>query len=209
MLWGAHLGGLELRKGDGDGGVSIAGRFPYNKPAVLTDGGRRGRPKKERIASKAFRYRIEEPSEHGGKKDIHFLVGHDYGKPLASVRAGTLDLRDTEEAVLFTAIITREMQRAAYVQDFLAGFNAGLVIGLSPGFRLPPERNVPNAETIEEEDPAEGRAIIRTVLEALLYEFSAVTRPAYPEAQIEARNWETAGASGGHLVRRPAAYRWR
>ena len=208
MLWGAHLGGLELRK-DGDGGVSVAGRFPYNSPAVLTDGGRRGRPKKERIASKAFRYRIEEPSEHGGKKDIHFLLGHDYGKPLASVRAGTLDIRDTEEAVIFTALITREIQRAAYVQDFLAGLNAGLIIGLSPGFRLPPERNVPNAETIEEEDPAEGMAIIRTVHDALLYELSAVTRPAYPEAQIEARSWQPNRSPTRRLVHRPAAIRWR
>ena len=207
MLWGAHLGGLELRK-DGGGNVSIAGRFPYNSPAVLTDGGRRGRPKKERIGPKAFRYRIEEPSEHGGKKEIHFLVGHDYGKPLASVRAGTLDIRDTEEAVYFTAVITLELQRASYVQDFLSGLAAGLVLGLSPGFRLPPERNSPDAETIEEEDPDEGMAIIRTVNDALLYEFSAVTRAAYPEAMIEARNWQPVHQEAARLARHHSE-RWR
>jgi len=61
---------------------------------------------------------------------------------------------------------------------------------------MPPERAVPadEAERITEEpdNPAEGqnRAIIRTVLQALLYELSIVTRPAFPEAQVEARSWE-------------------
>jgi len=76
---------------------------------------------------------------------------------------------------------------------------AGLAVGLSPGFRIPPARAVPDAEEVEEEpddgsldedgNPRRG-AIIRTVLSALLYELSVVTRPAYPEAQVEARNWQ-------------------
>lgn len=206
MLWGGASGGLELREG-GNGSVSIAGRFPYNSPAVLSDGGRRGRPRKERIGPKAFRYRIEEPSDHGGKKDIHFLVGHDYNRPLASTRAGTLDIRDTDEAVFFTALITQELQRASYVQDFLASFYTGLMIGLSPGFRIPPERVSPNAESVEEEDQAEGMALIRTVHDALLYEMSAVTRPAYPEAQIEARHWGQIASDQRRSVHH--TYRWR
>ncbi len=186
MLWGGHGGGLELRK-RASGAMALHGRFPYNRRAVLSDGGRTGRPKKEVIASRAFAYRVDDPNE-----DIHFLVGHSYDRPLASRGAGTLDIRDGAEALVFEAVIAPEMQAVSYVQDFLAGFAAGLIMGLSPGFRIPPKRAVEEAETVEEEDPKEGDALIRTVHHALLYEVSAVTRPAYTDAQIEARNWTPA-----------------
>ena len=192
MLEGFAGGGLELRK-RASGALALQGSFPYGKRAVLSDGGRSGRPKKEVIAPKAFAYRIDTPSEHGGKKDIHLLSGHDFGKPLASVRSGTLDSQDSEDAVTFTATITEEMQEVSYVKDVLAAVSAGLAVGISPGFRLPPKRAVPNPEKVEDEghDPDNGahNAIIRTVMAALLYEMSIVTRPAYPETQIEARNW--------------------
>lgn len=184
MLWGAHNGGLELRR---EGGATrLRGRFPYGKPAVLSDGGRTGRPRKEVIAPRAFAYRVDRPEE-----DIHFLVGHSYDRPIASRGAGTLNLRDTEEALLLEILIADELREVGYVRDFLGGFSAGLILGLSPGFRIPPERVEPDAEEVEEEDPDEGMAIIRTIKSALLYEISAVTRPAYPEAQIEERNWQT------------------
>ncbi|WP_085307943.1 HK97 family phage prohead protease [Planktotalea arctica] len=192
MLEGFAGGGLELRK-RASGALALQGRFPYNQRAVLSDGGRTGRPRKEVIASKAFSYRIETPSEHGGKKDIHLLSGHDFGKPIASVRSGTLDITDSDDAVTFTATITEEMQEVSYVKDVLAAVSAGLAVGISPGFRLPPKRAVPEPEKVEDEgmDPENGahNAIIRTVLQALLYEMSIVTRPAYPTTQIEARNW--------------------
>jgi HK97 family phage prohead protease len=187
VLFGAIDGGLEQRRKKGGAG-RLVGRFPYGKPAVLSDGGRTGRPRKEVIASRAFSYRVDRPEE-----DIHFLAGHSYDRPLASRGAGTLDLRDTTEALYFQAVITAEMQEVSYVRDFLAGFAAGLIMGLSPGFRIPPKRAVEDAETVEDEghDPENGahNAIIRTVHHALLYEISAVTRPAYQEAQIEERNW--------------------
>ncbi len=188
MLHSFDSGGLEIRK-RASGALALRGRFPYNKPAILSDGGRTGRPRKEVIAPRAFAYRVERPN-----KNIHLLVGHDYGKPLASRGAGTLELHDSDEALTFSAEITPEMQEVGYVRDFLAAHSAGLIVGLSPGFRIPPKRAVEKAETVEDEghDPANGahNAIIRTVHEALLYELSAVTRPAYPEAQVEARNWE-------------------
>ena len=183
MLHGFSEGALELRAAP-DGSQSLKGRFPYNKPAVLSDGGRSGRPRKEVIAPGAFSYRVDDEDE-----DIHLLVGHSYDRPLASRAAGTFLLRDTPAALTFTATITAEMQRVSYVQDFLGGYAAGLITGISPGFRIPPERVVPEAERTDEEDPKLGMALIRTVLQALLYELSVVTKPAYPEAQIEARNW--------------------
>lgn len=187
MLTGFADGGLELRK-RASGALALQGRFPYGKRAVLSDGGRTGRPKKEVIAPHAFAYRVDRPEE-----DIHFLVGHSFDKPLASRGAGTLGLVDADDALTFTATITPEMQEVSYVKDMLASIAAGLTLGLSPGFRLPPKRAVPEPEKIEDEghDPVNGahNAIIRTVLAALLYEISIVTRPAYPEAQVEARNW--------------------
>lgn len=193
MLWGGHSGGLEVRR-SGDGSHRLRGSFPYGKAAVLSDGGRTGRPRKERIAPRAFRYRVEKPDE-----DIHLLGGHDFNRPLASKSTGTLKLTDTDTALTFDAMISAEMAEVTWVRDILAAIGAGLAIGISPGFRIPPQRAVPKAEEVTEEpddgsldedgNPRRG-ALIRTILEALLYELSIVTRPAYPEAQVEARNWQ-------------------
>ncbi len=211
MLTGFADGGLELRK-RASGAMALRGRFPYGKRAVLSDGGRSGRPRKEVIAPRAFAYRVDRPEE-----DIHLLIGHSYDRPVASRAAGTLDLVDSDDALTFTATITPEVQEISYVKDMLANVSAGLTIGVSPGFRLPPKRAVAESEKVEDEgsDPERGmhNAIIRTVLQALLYELSIVTRPAYPEAQIEAeqieaRNWEPT-QSGLILPKAHSSYRWR
>lgn len=130
MLWGGHEGGLELRK-RASGALALHGRFPYGKRAVLSDGGRTGRPRKEVIAPRAFSYRVERPEE-----DIHLLIGHSYDRPLASRGAGTLELADSDDALTFTANITTEMQEVSYVDDFLRTMRAGLIVGISPGFRI-------------------------------------------------------------------------
>lgn len=197
MLYGGHAGDLELRRAGGK--TRLRGKFPYGRTAVLSDGGRNGgKPKKERIAPRAFAYRLELPSE-----DIHLLSGHRYDRPIASRSAGTLDIRDTPEAVVFEAVIPPELEDVTWVRDALTAFKAGLVVGLSPGFRLPPQRTVKNAETIEQEPDdgtidADGQprrgAIIREIHHALLFEMSLVTVPAYPDTQIEMRNWNCAAA---------------
>lgn len=180
----AALGELELRAAGGSGARRIRGRFPYGKRAVLSDGGRTGRPRKEVIAPKAFAYRVEK------REQIHLLVGHSYDRPLASTGNGSLLLRDTADALTFEARIAPELERAPYFQDFWAAFLAGLIAGISPGFRIPPPAAVPpeEAEKIEEEDPAEGRALIRTILQALLFELSLVVMPVYRETEVEARS---------------------
>lgn len=183
MLFAAPDGGLELRA-ERDGSHRLSGRFPYGKLATLSDGGRRGRPRKETFASRAFSYNVAREDI-----DISLLVGHSFDKPLASRKAGTLELTDTDDALSFTAIITRAVAETSFARDALALIAAGLAVGLSPGFRIPPERAVPDAEKVEEEDPALGSALIRTITAALLYELSIVTRPAYSEAQVELRNW--------------------
>lgn len=209
LFGGLDSGGLEIRRA-ADGSHRLRGRFPYNKPAVLSDGGRTGRPRKEVIAPRAFAYRIERP-----KEDIHLLVGHSYDRPLASKLTKTLALTDTEEALLFDAIITREISETSYGRDLIAMLLSGLAIGLSPGFRIPPERAVEEAEKVIEEEynPSRGMygAIIRMILEALLYELSIVTRPAYDEAQVELRNWKSPSDREGLSERGPylPLARWR
>jgi HK97 family phage prohead protease len=139
--------------------------------------------------------------------DIHLLVGHDFGQPLASRQAGSLSLESTRSALTFEAELSEEVLSTSHGRDAMAMLSAGLIGGISPGFRIPPERTVPNAETIEEEDPSEGTAIIRTINEAILFELSLVTRPAYPDTQVEARNWEPT-IKTDDLKRNPT-YRWR
>jgi Escherichia/Staphylococcus phage prohead protease len=182
MLFGFHAGGLEVRRKHG-GGVGLSGSFPYNSRAVLSDGGRTGRPRKEEFAPGAFSYSVDSDAE------IHLLVGHSFDKPLASRGAGSLSLVDTPEALAFSAEIAPEMADVGYVRDALSGLAAGLIVGISPGFRIPPERTVANAETVAEENPALGTALIRTINAAILFELSLVTRPAYSETQVEARSW--------------------
>lgn len=181
MEHGFHKAELELRRRS-SGAVALRGRFPYGKAAVLTDGGRRGRPKKEVFAPRAFAYRVDRPDE-----DIHLLIGHSYDRPLASRSAGTLALTDSDDALSFEAEIGPELQEAGYIQDALAGLRAGLIVGISPGFRIPPERVEPDAETVSEEDPRLGMALIRMINAALLYELSLVTRPAFSETEVEER----------------------
>lgn len=55
------------------------------------------------------------------------------------------------------------MMDVSFVGDALAALAAGLIVGISPDFRIPPQQTVPNAEEVTEEDPSEGRALIRTI----------------------------------------------
>lgn len=177
-----YSGGLELRDA-GDGSRRLSGRFPYNSRAVIHSGGNGRKPRKEQFAPKAFDYAINDPA-----RDIHVLVGHSFDKPLASKTAGTLLFNDTLEALLFEVIITEEVQRTSWWQDFLAAFMAGLIVGISPGFRVAPPEAVAKAEETTEEDPGEGNALIRTIFAAILFELSFVTRPAYPDTTLDLRS---------------------
>jgi HK97 family phage prohead protease len=181
----------------------LKGRFPYGRRATLSDGGKTGRPQKEEFASRAFSYRVDRPDE-----DIHLLIGHSYDRPIASRGAGTLTLNDRDDALTFEAMLDEETQEISWVADFLRAFNAGLIRGISPGFRLPPPRAVAKAEEVIEEDPAEGTALIRVILQALLYELSMVTRPAYDETEVEAEERSAGGVILPPRITHPLN-RWR
>lgn len=173
--------GLELRAA-GDGSRRLSGRFPYRKRAVMDSGGNGRRPRKEEFGPRAFSYAVED-----AERDIHLLIGHSFDKPLASRKAGTLSLRDGDDALAFEAILTPDILRTSFGQDFLAMFAAGLVGGISPGFRVAPPEAVAKAEETIEEDPVEGNALIRQIWAAVLFELSMVTRPAYHETETDLR----------------------
>lgn len=183
MLWGGHFAPMEIRA---EGGAThLTAVFPYGRETELAPG------RREVIASRAFAERIEAGEE------IHLLSGHDYNKPLASRAAGNLDVRDVGPGLEISATIEGNTSWAA---DFIAAQRAGLIRGLSPGFRVDQ-----GGERIERRSDG----ILRTITRAALFEISAVTRPAYPAAQIEARAWKA------HQDRQPyrgatyALNRWR
>ena len=184
-----YSAGLELRAA-GDGTRRLSGKFPYNRRAVLDAGGKGRRPKKEQFAPRALSFAVDDP-----ERDIHLLSGHSFDRPLASKKARTLILKDTDAALTFEAILTPEIQEASWAKDFLAAFAAGLVGGISPGFRVP---DMDGAEATDEEDPKEGDALIRTIFAAVLFELSLVTRPAYHETDVSLRQfqWDRQPASG-------------
>jgi len=194
--------GLELRAA-GDGTRRLKGRFPYKKRAIIDSGGNGRRPKKEEFAPRAFSFAVDDPD-----REIHLLSGHSFDKPLASKKARTLLLTDSDDALSFEAILTPDIQRTSWAADFIAAFAAGLIGGISPGFRVAPPEAVDNPEETTEEDPAEGNALIRTIFAAVLFELSMVTRPAYPETETDLRSFDPTCDRGAAQYHR-AMRRWR
>jgi HK97 family phage prohead protease len=182
MLHGVASGALELRASDG--GVRVSGRFPYGQETELVPG------RFEVFEARAFAGRIE------AGEDIHLLSGHDFNRPLASRSAGSLEVHETDQALEFEARIEGG---TSWATDFLAAHKAGLIRGLSPGFRVPS-----GGETIERR----GNGLLRRVTRAELFELSTVTRPAFESAQVEARSWAADKVVADHNDIHPLN-RWR
>ncbi|MDB5663554.1 HK97 family phage prohead protease [Cypionkella sp.] len=173
-IW--EVDGLEVRQQRGR--PRIFGRFPYNAWAVLSD---RGAVRKESIEPGAFSYTLEDPLQ-----EISLLFGHSFDKPLASRLGGSLTFEDSEDFLSFIAEIPEGAERASHVVDALAMLGAGLIKGISPGFRVPPKDVVPNAERLVPE-PGNPKVFIRMLAKLVLYELSLVTRPAYESSSAELR----------------------
>lgn len=121
------LSGLEVRQQNKR--PTIVGRFPYRELATLAD---RGKIRKETILPGAFSFALSDP-----KREVNLLVGHDFGKPVASKLGGTLEFNDTEEFLEFFAAIPPGLERATHITDLLVMLGQGLIKGISPGFRVP------------------------------------------------------------------------
>ena len=112
-------------------------------------------------------------------------------KPFAfSAMLPRLALADSPEALTFEAVLPPEGEQTSWQQDFMRAHAQGLLRGLSPGFNVLPKSMNPQAEA-EAANPAIPGTTIRTIAAALLGEFSAVTRAAYPDTILEARDDET------------------
>ena len=169
---------LETRQ-EGDGRRRIRGSFPYAGMATIAD---RGRTRKERIKPGAFRYAIDDP-----ESEISLLRGHAFDRPLASKHGKTLELVDSAYELHFEAVLPPDDAMPSWVTDTVRAIDAGLMLGLSPGFRVPPASAVPNAEELVPEPDNPG-VMIRQINAAVLYELSVVTRAAYRAARVELRH---------------------
>jgi HK97 family phage prohead protease len=120
MLYGAPIT-FEIRTEGG--ATTLRGAFPYGAETTLGNG------RRERFAARAFRSRLD------AGENVFLLAGHDPEKPLASTEAGSLTLRDDDDALHIEA---RVVPSTSWANDALAALAAGLTKGLSPGFRVPP-----------------------------------------------------------------------
>ena len=179
---GVYAVDLEVRQ-DGER-PTITGRFPYGSMATIAASGRRQR---ERFSPGAFAPALDLEGQ-----EINFLLGHDMARPLASRNAGTFILVDTPTALTFTAVLPAEGEQTSWQRDFMLAQGQGLLRGISPGFNVLPKARYPSAE-VDEPEPGRPGLFVRTINLAALGEFSAVTRPAYPDTSLEARDDDAGG----------------
>lgn len=187
---GYFPGELELRQSER--GRELVGSFPYDSQATIRD---RGRVRKERFAHGAFDFALQDET-----REIHLLVGHSYDKPLAVRTKGTLTLESNAERLSFRATLPTEIEQPTYMRDTLMQMRAGLIGGISPGFRVPPSSVVGNAEELVDE-PGNPGVQIRVINAAVLYELSLVTRPAYDETEVDVRSDQNVQLIAAHQPR--------
>ena len=169
-------GQLEIRQVGG--ARLLSGTFHYNSLGTTSD---RGRVRKESFSSRAFRFAIEDTN-----RKIDLLVGHDWSRPIASRQSGSLSIVDADDAVRFEAKLPDEALTPSWVLDAEKAILNGTMVGLSPGFRVPPVSVVPNAERLIPE-PGNPAVQIRQINDAVLREFSIVTASVYDDALVELR----------------------
>ncbi|WP_313469501.1 phage major capsid protein [Lysinibacillus sp.] len=111
--------------------------------------------------------------------NVILLHGHDYSKPLASVKAGTLKLEVDEIGLRFEAIL----QDTTYANDIYKNIQAGIIDSMSFGFEM----------GIDSFDKDEDGIVTRSIEKMkALHEISIVTIPAYDESnvQVNTRSYE-------------------
>ncbi|MEK5331044.1 phage major capsid protein [Lysinibacillus sp. FSL W8-0992] len=104
--------------------------------------------------------------------NVILLHGHDYGKPLASVKADTLKLEVDEIGLRFEATL----QDTTYANDIYKNIQAGIIDSMSFGFEI----------GVESFDKNEDGVITRSIEKVkALREISIVTVPAYNESNVK------------------------
>ena len=210
-------GQLEIRA-RGDTRV-LSGRFPYNRTATVRSS---GKIRKERIAGRAFGWQIREFEKLQGelaqaikegvdqarreiieeqleRRNVHILSGHEYSKPLGDMKRGTARIVDGDDAIRFEVDLPDERDMPTYMLDTIKEIRTGRAGGLSPGFRIPPKNIIPDAEELVDEIGNPG-VQIRVVKQAVLYEMSIVTRPAYGSTDLDIRAVYGSGTTNSRRV---------
>ena len=159
-------------------GRRLSGSFKYGSLATVRD---RGRVRKETFARRAFEFAVKDPDH-----EIDLLVGHRFDEPLASKLSGTLLLKDSDNALTFVTELPIERAQTSWMRDTVLAVRGGLIRGISPGFRVPPATVVANAEELIPE-PGNPDVQIRRIIQAVLFELSLVTRPAYTDSEVDLR----------------------
>ena len=147
-------------------GRGLSGAIFYDMDTVISD---TESIRKERYSPGAFDFAIED-----GTREINLIMGRSYDRPLASRRAGSLQLEDGPDALRFNVDTLPE---TSYVNDFRSQVAAGSAsFGVTPLFSIPPPETVPDAVTIIPEPGSTNGAQIRVVRQAVLQGIAVVAR---------------------------------
>ncbi len=199
-------GGFEIRVRDRGGGRVLSGKFPLGKTATIRS---KGRVRKERFAPDSMSWQVREFAKLQGeladvmkssldearkqilierledaieKRNTFLLVGHDYNRAVADMRSGTLAVTHKADAVEIEAELPDVADMPSWVRDAVLAVQGKQLRGISPGFQVPAkggERLVPEA--------GDGDAMVREITDAVVFEYSLVARPAYPQTEVDAR----------------------
>lgn len=135
---------------------------------------------RERFAPGAVRRSVQEIA--GGRDpDLLFLVEHDWGRMLGRTSSGTLELRHRDEGLDFAL----DVPDITDGRDLMTLVRRGDMRAMSFQFRA--------AVTDWTEEEIDGELVqVRTVVDADLYEVSAVHSPAYPQTKLQAASLKRA-----------------
>ena len=229
--FGVWAGELEIRQ-RGSARI-LSGSFPYGKLATVADRGRRRKERIEpgafdfqldrfaevareiqAIQSQAVAEvieeqraantseRLDELQEALERANVHILRGHDFNQPLGDMKRGTARVESTREAIEFEVDLPPDEDLPTYFADAIKEVRNGRAGGISPGFRMPPSNVVPGAE-VDIPEPGNPSVSIRVIRQAVLYELSIVSRPAYGSTDVDLRAEVHAKANEGR-DRRPS-----
>jgi HK97 family phage prohead protease len=159
---------VEVRTAD-DGGVHVDGHAAvFDTPTQI---GPDDIGFQERIAPGAFQRTISQGA------DVRFLFNHNPDLVLARTKSGTLGL--TEDAVGLA--VSADLAPTSVGRDLAILLGRGDVSQMSFGFQVLRDR----WETSKRDDGSEYD--VRTIIEARLFDVSAVTYPAYDETDLAIR----------------------
>ena len=198
-------GAFEIRARD-RGGRVLTGRFPLNKTATVKSS---GRTRKERFEPGAMTWQTEEFKKLQGeladvvkssvdqakkellieqledaleKRNTFLLVGHSYDRAIADMRSGTLAVTHKRGVVELEAELPDDDKLPSWIKDAVLAVEGKQLRGISPGFQV-----AKGGEHLVPEDPNLGGSLIRVITAAIVYEYSLVARPAYPQTEVDAR----------------------